>query len=91
MQPRIDTEPKQVSFASPEGVDPKAPNKLLLEAATRNEARLTQANLDDTNTLGKASRVNLTIFGGTGSSNRGSWIAATMTKIGFEMWMKHAT
>jgi hypothetical protein len=52
-RPRIDPEPKQVSFTSPEGVDPKAPNKLLLDAAARNEARLAQANLDDERTLGE--------------------------------------
>ena len=34
---------KQAGFASPEGVDPKAPNKLLIAAATRNEVRLAQA------------------------------------------------
>jgi hypothetical protein len=37
MQP--DAKPKQVSFASPEGVDPKAPNKLLLEAQQRGTKR----------------------------------------------------
>ena len=56
-QPRqgFDTpaKPQQVSFTSPEGVDPLAPNKLLLNAAARNDNRLAQANLEDTTTLGK--------------------------------------
>ena len=46
-------EPKRVNFTSPEGVDPTAPNKLLLEATARNENRLTQANREDENTLGE--------------------------------------
>jgi hypothetical protein len=44
---------KPVSFASPEGVDPKATKKLLLDAAARNENWLAQANLGNTNTPGK--------------------------------------
>ena len=44
---------KQVSFASPEGVDPKSSNMLLLAAAAWNESRLEQTNLDDTKTLGE--------------------------------------
>jgi hypothetical protein len=44
---------KQVNFKSPEGVDPKAPNELLMEAAARNEHGSAQVNLGDTNTLGK--------------------------------------
>jgi hypothetical protein len=36
-------------------------------------------------------RVNLTIFGGTGASNRGSWIAATMAKIGSGMCFNYET
>jgi hypothetical protein len=45
---------KHVDFTSPEGVNPKTPNKLLMEAAARNDSRLAQANLGDTNTLGKS-------------------------------------
>jgi len=44
---------KPTSFTSPEGVDPLAPNKLLLEAAERNKIRLQQANLEDETTLGE--------------------------------------
>jgi hypothetical protein len=47
------TRAPKVSFSSPEGVDPRAPNSLLLEAAARNEARLVQANLEDETTLGE--------------------------------------
>jgi hypothetical protein len=50
---RPSTSAPKVSFSSPEGVDPRAPNSLLLEAAARNEARLVQANLDDETTLGE--------------------------------------
>ena len=46
-------EPKRAIFTSPEGVDPAAPNKLLLEATARNENRLTQANREDENALGE--------------------------------------
>jgi hypothetical protein len=47
---------KNVSFSSPVGVDPTAPNKLLLEAKERNENRVTQANQEDTNTIGEIKR-----------------------------------
>ena len=43
----------KVSFAQPEGVDPTAPNKLLLAASSRNEARLKVANLADADILGE--------------------------------------
>ena len=46
-------EPKQVSFASPEGAGPKAPNKLLLAAAAQNKSRLKQANLEAENAPGE--------------------------------------
>jgi hypothetical protein len=35
---------KPVSFTLPEGVNPKAPNKLLLDAAARNENWLAQVH-----------------------------------------------
>jgi hypothetical protein len=40
-------------FASPQGVDPLAPNDLIFEAATRNKTRLEQANIEDENGLGE--------------------------------------
>ena len=44
---------RQVGFKSPEGVDPREPNRLLIAAAVRNEARLERANIEDTKTLGE--------------------------------------
>jgi hypothetical protein len=49
-KPTTSVEPN-VSFAPPEGVDPKAPKNLLLAAASRNEVRLKVANLADEDTL----------------------------------------
>ena len=43
---------KQISFASSEGTNPGAPNKLLLVATAPNETRLKQANLEDESALG---------------------------------------
>jgi hypothetical protein len=45
--------PRRGGFASPIGVDPTAPNPLLIAAAARNENRLLQANTDDRGTLGE--------------------------------------
>jgi hypothetical protein len=45
--------PDTQTFTSPQGVDQIAPNKLLLEAATQNETRAQQANIEDENTLGE--------------------------------------
>jgi hypothetical protein len=47
---------KKVSFTSPVGVDPTAPNSLLIAAAARNENRLLQANSEDQQTLGEIQR-----------------------------------
>jgi hypothetical protein len=46
-------EAQKVLFTSPQGVDPLAPNKLLTEAASRNDSRLEQANIEDENILGE--------------------------------------
>ena len=44
---------KQVSSTSPEGVNPKVPNKLLFTAAAQNEIRKKQASLEDKDILGE--------------------------------------
>ena len=53
LEPRANRSALGVSFASSEGVNPEAPNTLLLAAAARNETRLEQSNLEDQTILGK--------------------------------------